>query len=1054
MRIQRIHIDGFGHFAGREFGPFESNVTVIEGLNEAGKSTLLAFIRMVLFGWPQQKRQEHYPPLHGGRHGGSIVLVAPDGGAYTVERWEDSRGPRMLLTFPDGAQTADEQSLARLLGHASKGMFEEVFAFDAEVLRGLSGEANSAIFEAGMGVRALPKALASIEKRRSELFRPGGRNQRVARLLHELDAVKAELRKVDGEAAEYGRLTARLSELASELAAAAAAVADVTGQQRDHAPLLKGWPAWVQSQQLRAEIDKLPPAANLPPDGLARLEAAENAFAAADEALQGARHELEQWQLEASRPVPHERLLAESAAIADLRDRLSWYRGLVEALPKRVAERDAAQAELDTALRALGAGWDADRVEAFDSSLPVQHEVQEHRDTIDDATRHADTAAAEVERTARLVAEASEGERAARVTLESTPRPAYDTQGLHEAREALRHCRVLADEHNRAQSDATALAYQAAAAAGRAPLANDGSWPAWVRLAATGLLAIAAVVVLAIGVGAGGAGAVVTLAVEAMVVAGIVLVWRSGSTPHPGESEQNPLAARSHEADDREHRALAALVAAAARFGLQQPTAADLAALEARLEDEAALLARYERSVEALSIAAEAHRQAAAAHAEAVGTAELARAAVDVALREWDDWLAGHGLEAALRPALVATLMSSAAQARTLVSAVHDKQHRVSAIGRDIDAYNASLANIHHHLGIEDAGLDASAVIAAVTTLSARCNEAASAAEDRARARKSAATAAALVDEKSKAVDAAAARLATLLDAAGAEDAEAFRALATILEQRRTLERELAHCTTQLTTLSGPGDAITRFQQALAATDRAALDARTTALAEALEEAQKRRDDLRDERTTCETRLSQLVDGVQTSELLARREELQQELRAVAQQWAELTVARNVLERARRRWEEERQPAVVREASDLFAAITGQRYSRIVPQLESDTLKVVEAATGRQKEAGQLSRGTREQLYLALRFGLIRQFATRLPVVVDEVLINFDAERGARVAEAFGELAATNQVLVFTCHRWVAHLFEHAGPCAVTSLADAPSPDRPVLAPRLFAETR
>ena len=73
-----------------------------------------------------------------------------------------------------------------------------------------------------------------------------------------------------------------------------------------------------------------------------------------------------------------------------------------------------------------------------------------------------------------------------------------------------------------------------------------------------------------------------------------------------------------------------------------------------------------------------------------------------------------------------------------------------------------------------------------------------------------------------------------------------------------------------------------------------------------------------------------------------------------------------------------------------------------------------------------MSRGTREQLYLSLRFGLIREFGERterLPVVVDEVLVNFDPKRAGHAARAFAELANTNQVLVFTCHPETVALF-------------------------------
>ncbi|MFP6571654.1 MAG: hypothetical protein VB674_03470, partial [Vicinamibacterales bacterium] len=73
--------------------------------------------------------------------------------------------------------------------------------------------------------------------------------------------------------------------------------------------------------------------------------------------------------------------------------------------------------------------------------------------------------------------------------------------------------------------------------------------------------------------------------------------------------------------------------------------------------------------------------------------------------------------------------------------------------------------------------------------------------------------------------------------------------------------------------------------------------------------------------------------------------------------------------------------------------------------------------------------GTQDQLYLALRFGLIQSLGNpgdpgeRLPIIVDEALVNCDPKRAKVAARAFVDLAATNQVLVMTCHPWVRDLF-------------------------------
>ena len=86
-------------------------------------------------------------------------------------------------------------------------------------------------------------------------------------------------------------------------------------------------------------------------------------------------------------------------------------------------------------------------------------------------------------------------------------------------------------------------------------------------------------------------------------------------------------------------------------------------------------------------------------------------------------------------------------------------------------------------------------------------------------------------------------------------------------------------------------------------------------------------------------------------------------------------------------------------------------------------------AAGNIRTPQQLSRGTREQLLLALRFGLILEMgqrSERLSVIVDEALANFDPTRGTKAAGSFIDLSETNQVLVFTCHPQIVDWFVDA----------------------------
>ena len=81
---------------------------------------------------------------------------------------------------------------------------------------------------------------------------------------------------------------------------------------------------------------------------------------------------------------------------------------------------------------------------------------------------------------------------------------------------------------------------------------------------------------------------------------------------------------------------------------------------------------------------------------------------------------------------------------------------------------------------------------------------------------------------------------------------------------------------------------------------------------------------------------------------------------------------------------------MVRLAQAFFSHITSRPYERLFVPIGDRTVTVMDG-TGGAKQPEALSRGAREQLYLALRSGLVREFgalAERLPVVVDEVLFH------------------------------------------------------------------
>ena len=113
-----------------------------------------------------------------------------------------------------------------------------------------------------------------------------------------------------------------------------------------------------------------------------------------------------------------------------------------------------------------------------------------------------------------------------------------------------------------------------------------------------------------------------------------------------------------------------------------------------------------------------------------------------------------------------------------------------------------------------------------------------------------------------------------------------------------------------------------------------------------------------------------------------------------------------------------------------LARLTRGRYARVWAPLGERTLRV-DDGHGRTFAVEELSGGTREQLFLALRLGLVRHAAERgvdLPLILDDVFVNFDQLRTEAAFETFREFAEEGrQVLLFTCHLHLAQLAERRG---------------------------
>lgn len=144
-----------------------------------------------------------------------------------------------------------------------------------------------------------------------------------------------------------------------------------------------------------------------------------------------------------------------------------------------------------------------------------------------------------------------------------------------------------------------------------------------------------------------------------------------------------------------------------------------------------------------------------------------------------------------------------------------------------------------------------------------------------------------------------------------------------------------------------------------------------------------------------------------------------------SKEYARLLLAKRMLESAISAWESKSQPEVYRKASSLLELMTEGTWVQVRMSPEG-RLQVVDAVKTI-REPMHLSLGTCQQLYLSLRIALLltaKNVGRIIPIMADDILVNFDADRRRGAALALKELAAVRQVIIFTCHQEIVRLMQ------------------------------
>ncbi|WP_374044811.1 ATP-binding protein, partial [uncultured Oscillibacter sp.] len=183
----------------------------------------------------------------------------------------------------------------------------------------------------------------------------------------------------------------------------------------------------------------------------------------------------------------------------------------------------------------------------------------------------------------------------------------------------------------------------------------------------------------------------------------------------------------------------------------------------------------------------------------------------------------------------------------------------------------------------------------------------------------------------------------------------------------------------------------------------------------------------------------QLHAGGDPVVLRSAADHLSRQIGGLEAEYGAIQLAMEALDQANTALQNRFSPALGRRAAQIFRELTEGRYGGVVLD-RSLHLSAEPSGDGVYRDAGLLSAGTADQLYLAARLAicdLVLPEEAAVPLVLDDALANFDDRRCAAALRWLKEAAGRRQILLFTCHSREAAFFAEDGEVSIRQLTDA-----------------
>jgi len=286
----------------------------------------------------------------------------------------------------------------------------------------------------------------------------------------------------------------------------------------------------------------------------------------------------------------------------------------------------------------------------------------------------------------------------------------------------------------------------------------------------------------------------------------------------------------------------------------------------------------------------------------------------------------------------------------------------------------------------------------------------------------------------SQQVQASQAHLQALLEQAHCHNLAALETAEQASSHKKEQQRELVEVEQQLLE-QGEGMSLADLAKAAAAVDIDQLPGQLQSYQEQVQQMEQERSGIDQSIGELRTLLKQMDGNANAAQAADEAQLALAEMQHLSERYMQIHLAASVLRKSIERYREQHQGPVVKRTSELFQRLTLNSFCALKTDYQGSSDQPILMGQRTPESAGipttGMSDGTRDQLYLALRLASLERYIDKrspIPLILDDILINFDDERSKATLEILGELGQKTQILFLTHHPRLVELAQAAVP--------------------------